>query len=99
MKTKFTKTRGHHCWWLRKDGKEISNFDENQEHVLDDILKMQEVNANMYEMLDRCKGTFNALYPSEIKHVQPEHYYEFKSVHMLINNIELLLAKARGEQA
>ena len=25
----YTKVRGHHCWWLAKDGKSIAQFDIN----------------------------------------------------------------------
>jgi len=90
MKTEFTKTRGHHCWWLRKDGKEISNFDENHEHVLDDILKMQEVNTAMYEMLEK------------VADMQKQWYGYGMETHIkladMAKGMELLLAKARGEQ-
>ena len=51
----------------------------------------------MYELLEKCARTFAALYPSDIKHVQPEHYEEFKAVHNLINDIQTELSKARGE--
>ena len=64
----------------------------------------QKANANliasspdMYRLLEACEKTFAALYPSEVKHVQPEHYSEFKAVHHLIGSIQNSLSKARGE--
>jgi hypothetical protein len=82
----YTKTRGHHCWWLRKDNKEIANFDENNEHVIDDILKMQEVNADMYKYIERI---------SQLRDGQM-HY----AIDWIIDNTDdliKLLEKARGE--
>ena len=52
---------------------------------------------DMYRLLEACEKTFAALYPSEVKHVQPEHYSEFKAVHHLIGSIQNSLSKARGE--
>ncbi len=52
---------------------------------------------DMYRLLEKCEKTFAMLYPSEIKHVQPEHYSEFKAVHHLIGSIQNELSKARGE--
>ena len=52
---------------------------------------------DMYRMLEACEKTFAALYPSEVKHVQSDHYSEFKAVHHLIGSIQNSLSKARGE--
>lgn len=52
---------------------------------------------DMYRMLEACEKTFAALYPTEVEHVQPEHYSEFKAVHHLIGSIQNSLSKARGE--
>ena len=27
----YSKTEGHHCWWLNKDGKALANFDDEKE--------------------------------------------------------------------
>lgn len=73
----------------------ISNYEDHEE---------EKANANliaaapdMYRLLEACEKTFGSLYPSEVKHVQPEHYSEFKAVHHLIGSIQNSLSKARGE--
>ena len=35
----YSKTQGHHCWWLNKDGKALANFDNESD--VDDIIQMQ----------------------------------------------------------
>ncbi len=37
----YTKTQGHHCWWLNKNGKALANFDNERE--VDEIIKMQKL--------------------------------------------------------
>lgn len=27
----YSKTQGHHCWWLTKNGKSLANFDDEKE--------------------------------------------------------------------
>ena len=41
----YSKTQGHHCWWLNKNGKALANF--NDEKEVDNIIKMY----NMIEKL------------------------------------------------
>ena len=38
----YTKTRGHHCWWLRVNGKEVANFDDKDERLIDEIISLHE---------------------------------------------------------
>lgn len=38
----YTKTRGHHCWWLNKDGKALAYFEEADEKEVDAIIELQE---------------------------------------------------------
>ena len=52
---------------------------------------------DMYNKLEACLRAFDALYPVDESTIEDCDYSEFKAVHALINNIELLLAKARGE--
>lgn len=35
----YSKTQGHHCWWLNKDGKSLANFDSESD--VDDIIEQQ----------------------------------------------------------
>ena len=35
----YGKERGHHCWWLTKDGKSLAHFDKEEE--VDAIIDMQ----------------------------------------------------------
>jgi len=35
----YSKTQGHHCWWLNKNGKALANFDDENE--VDAIIDMQ----------------------------------------------------------
>lgn len=35
----YSKTQGHHCWWLNKNGKSLANFDDEKE--VDAIIEMQ----------------------------------------------------------
>ena len=57
----YTKTEGHHCWWLNKDGKALANFDNEKD--VDDIIKMQttiveqlsEIEDLGYEMMERAE--------------------------------------------
>ena len=37
---RYTKTQGHHCWWLNKDGKALTNFDNEKD--VDDIIRLEE---------------------------------------------------------
>ena len=44
----YTKVRGHHCWWLAKDGKSIGHFnidsltsDSEAEGYVDEIIKIE----------------------------------------------------------
>ena len=34
----YTKTEGHHCWWLNKNGKALANFDNESD--VDEIIKV-----------------------------------------------------------
>lgn len=36
----YGKTRGHHCWWLTKNGKSLANFDD--EHEVDAIIDLEQ---------------------------------------------------------
>lgn len=36
---RYGKVRGHHCWWLTKDGKSIANFDNESD--VDAIISME----------------------------------------------------------
>ena len=57
----YTKTEGHHCWWLNKDGKALANFDNEKD--VDDIIKMQttiveqlsEIEDLGYEMMEQAE--------------------------------------------
>jgi hypothetical protein len=35
----YGKMKGHHCWWLTRDGKELANFDNEEE--VDRIINME----------------------------------------------------------
>lgn len=35
----YGKMQGHHCWWLTRDGKELANFDNEEE--VDRIINME----------------------------------------------------------
>lgn len=35
----YSKTQGHHCWWLNKDGKALANFDSESE--VDAIINLE----------------------------------------------------------
>ncbi len=37
----YTKTQGHHCWWLNKNGKALANFDDERE--VDEIIRMYNI--------------------------------------------------------
>lgn len=37
--TKYGKTKGHHCWWLTKDGRSLAPFDEEED--VDQIINME----------------------------------------------------------
>ena len=39
--SKYSKTRGHHCWWLNIDGEATANF--NNESDVDGIIDMYQV--------------------------------------------------------
>jgi hypothetical protein len=39
----YSKTQGHHCWWLNKDGKAIANFDSESD--VDAIITLEETHA------------------------------------------------------
>ena len=41
----YTKTEGHHCWWLNKDGKALANFDKESD--VDEIITLQEVEVDI----------------------------------------------------
>ena len=41
----YTKTEGHHCWWLNKDGKALANFDDEKD--VDDIVALFEVEVDI----------------------------------------------------
>ena len=41
----YSKTEGHHCWWLNKDGKALANFDD--EGDVDDIITLFEVEVDI----------------------------------------------------
>ena len=34
----YGKQRGHHCWWLTINGKEVANFDLDDGYQIDDII-------------------------------------------------------------
>jgi hypothetical protein len=79
----YTKTQGHHCWWLiNKDAKALAGFDNESD--VDDILKMQEVNADMYKMLDEISA-WASFKPDDI------------NLRAMKANIDTLTKKARGE--
>ncbi len=40
MKNPYSKTQGHHCTWLNKDGKALANFDKESD--VDDIIALHE---------------------------------------------------------
>lgn len=42
---KYTKTEGHHCWWLNKDGKALASFDNEKD--VDDIITLYEVEVDI----------------------------------------------------
>ncbi len=42
----YTKTRGHHCWWLNKNSKALANFDDEKE--VDAIIEMQDSNTSAF---------------------------------------------------
>lgn len=44
----YSKTQGHHCWWLNKDGKALANFDDEKE--VDAIIFLAEKVALISEM-------------------------------------------------
>ena len=37
----YTKTEGHHCWWLNKNGKAVANFDNESD--VDEIINTHKV--------------------------------------------------------
>ena len=36
---KYGKVRGHHCWWLKINGKSIANFDSEKD--IDEIIDLE----------------------------------------------------------
>jgi hypothetical protein len=46
----YSKTEGHNCWWLNKDGKALANF-ENESDV-DDIVTLFEVEIDVRATLN-----------------------------------------------
>lgn len=39
----YSKTNGHHCFWLKKGGKSLANFDNESD--VDDIINLEARNA------------------------------------------------------
>lgn len=37
----YSKTNGHHCFWLKKNGKSLANFDNESD--VDEIIEMSEL--------------------------------------------------------
>lgn len=54
----YTKTEGHHCWWLNKNGKALANFDKEKD--VDDIIRAD-------EKLDKATAALEGIYESGIK--------------------------------
>lgn len=48
-KTKFTKTQGHHCWWLNIHGESVANF--NHERDVDELVRSGNMMPKLYSML------------------------------------------------
>lgn len=58
----YEKVRGHHCWWLNKDGKSIANFDingltsdEEAEASVDEIVNLEKYHKNMQHECKRLR--------------------------------------------
>ena len=43
----YSKTEGHHCWWLNKDGKALAHFDNESD--VDDIIKMEQAHSRVID--------------------------------------------------
>lgn len=43
----YSKTEGHHCWWLNKDGKPLANFDNESD--VDAIINLEKTHARVID--------------------------------------------------
>ena len=80
-KTKFTKTQGHHCWWLNIHGEPVAKF--NHEIDVDDLVMAGNIMPKLYAALDK----FISLVDDDSSEDFLYKYQEIKE----------LLAEARGE--
>ena len=53
----YSKTQGHHCWWLNRDGKALANFDDEKE--VDAIIFLSEKVALINEMKQEINFSHN----------------------------------------
>tara|TARA_R110000737_G_C14535919_1_gene478112 strand:+ start:372 stop:677 length:306 start_codon:yes stop_codon:yes gene_type:complete len=55
----YSKTQGHHCWWLNKDGKALANFDNESD--VDEIITLFEVEADIRATLKAANNNSRKL--------------------------------------
>lgn len=53
----YSKTEGHHCWWLNKDGKALANFDNESD--VDEIIFLAEKVALISELKQEINFNHN----------------------------------------
>ena len=76
---KYTKTRGHHCWWLNIDGEAAANFDNESD--VDGII-------NMHKVISGFEMVKDIWLPTTCSN---EHIGEAEALHKLRSNYLHLL--------
>ena len=61
----YSKTEGHHCWWLNKDGKALANFDDEKE--VDAIITLFEVEVDLRATLKTANYNSRTLLDKNVK--------------------------------
>jgi hypothetical protein len=82
---KFSKTRGHHCWWLNMDGRPLANFDNESD--VDEIIKLEETLIKVGKLLEETGPpvfiTARDGYP--VSHGPKGNYFELRELIKLVN--------------
>lgn len=55
---KYSKGNGHHCFWLKKNGKAIANFDNESD--VDAILELERQNAELLRRINNASEALNS---------------------------------------
>ena len=71
----YSKTLGHHCWWLNKDGDALANFD-NESSV--DAIIIQEIDLRKSREFNCGLANENELLKRKIKSLN-DHITEMES--------------------